>query len=554
MGFKSGAQEPDFKAPLDIPLVLNGNFGEIRSNHFHAGLDFKTRGETGLPVYSIEAGYISRIAVSATGYGNVLYINHPSGHTSVYGHLEQFAPEIQQWVKMNQYRMKQFEVNLTPAEIQFRVKKGEYIGKSGNSGSSAGPHLHFEIRKTSNQHPLNPLFLGYNVKDATKPAIENLYVYPVGDSSHVQNKTSRQVFKLVNYAEGYHLKGIQSINVFGNIGFGVDAIDYLDGNWSKCGIYQMELWVDNQLINAFELDELDFDTNRYLNSHIDYDYFIRENRKIHKTFIDPGNRLKIYRQTINNGLAQFNDGKRHKVQIIVYDAAMNASEVSFYVLSTAPVKHPKPASDVLFSYNKSNRFENEQVKIEIPDGTLYNDIWFEFKEGNTPSGAFSPLFKIHHIFTPLHKNISIAIKADVLPKHLETKALLAKFDLQTGNMSSLGGRFEKGWVSTETRSFGNICIVVDTLAPVIMPLSIKNGNTLSEAGKIRFRITDDLSGIKSYNGFIDNQWVLFEYDAKRDQVEYSFDDNIKKDKNHSLKLEVEDRKGNVATYDASFFY
>ncbi|MBN2807550.1 MAG: M23 family metallopeptidase [Prolixibacteraceae bacterium] len=554
MGPKLKAQEVHFKAPLDIPLLLNGNFGEIRSNHFHTGLDFKTRGETGLPVYSIEAGYVSRISVSASGYGNALYVNHPSGHTSVYGHLEQFSPAIQQWVKMNQYRLKQFEVNLTPAETQFRVKKGELIGKSGNSGSSAGPHLHFEIRKTSNQHPLNPLFFGFDIQDETKPGIENLYIYPLSDSSHVQNKTSRQTFKLVHYADAYHLKGMQSVNVFGNIGFGIDAIDYLDGSWSKCGIYQMELWVDNQLINAFELDELDFDTNRYLNSHIDYDFFIRENRKIHKTFIEPGNRLKIYRQTINQGMVQFNDGKRHKVQIIVYDASMNASEISFYALSTIPVKHAKPASDVHFRYNESNRFENDQLKVNIPEGALYNDMYFEYKAGNQPPTAFSPLYKIHAIFTPLHKNIEISIRANTLPKHLESKALLAKFDIQTGKMASLGGQFEKGWVSTSSRSFGNICIVADTLAPVIMPLSIKNGNTLSEAGKIRFRISDELSGIKSYNGFIDNKWVLFEFDAKRDLLEYNFDENIKKDKNHQLKLEVEDQKGNVATYEATFYY
>lgn len=547
------AQQTNFLPPLDIPMVLNGNFGELRANHFHTGIDIKTEGKTGLPVYSAEDGYISRIAVSPVGYGNALYINHPNGYTTVYGHLKSFTPEVAKWVKTQQYKQKSFSVNLFPTSGQFKVKKGEEIAKSGNSGSSAGPHLHFEIRETKSEHPLNPLLFGFDIKDTRKPVVEHLYVYPLGDKSQVENKTTEQVFKLVYYGVGYHLKGMQSINVYGPIGMGIDGIDYLDDNWSKCGIYQMEYWVDNQLLNTFELNELDFSKNRYINSHIDYKALIKDGRKVQKTFIDPGNHLNIYHQTTNNGIFNFNDGKRHKIKIILYDAKMNASEIVFYAVSTKPIKHPKIEASAHFKYDKENHFESPNVQIDLPEGALYTDINFEFKEGKTPPESYSPLYKIHSEYTPLQKPIVLKIKPNNLPKALESKALLADFNTRNGKIYSLGGEYENGWIVASPRVFGNMCVVVDTLAPTIYSLSIKN-NILSEATKIRFKINDDLSGIKSYRGTIDGKWSLFEYDAKRDLLEYNIDEHLKKGKKHFLELTVEDGKENVNTYKANFYY
>lgn len=547
------AQQPDFKSPLDIPILLNGNFGEIRSNHFHTGIDLKTKGETGLPVLSVEDGFVSRISVSASGYGNALYVNHPNGYTSVYGHLEKFAPEIAQWVKEQQYKQKSFEVNLNPERNQFKVKKGQEIAKSGNSGSSAGPHLHFEIRDTKSEHSKNPLFFNFDIKDETKPVVENLYVYPVGNNSHAQNKTTKQAFKLVFYGDSYHLKGVQAINLYGEVGFGVDAIDYIDGTWSKCGIYQMEYWVDNQLINSFQLDELDFAKNRYINSHIDYEAFVREGRKIHKTYIEPGDQLDIYQQTANRGLFNFNDGKRHKVQIILFDTKMNASEIEFYAVSTTPIKRTEPGDSDHFAYNKTNHFETDSVIVDIPNGALYSDLDFDFKVGNKPAGAYSARYKIHSRYTPLQKTYALKIKPGRLPKKLESKALIAQVNTQTGKFTSVGGWYENGWVIATPIVFGNFCVVADTIAPSIHSLSIKN-DILQESQKIRFKITDDLSGIKTYTGTIDNKWVLFEYDAKRDLLEYNIDNHLKRGQKHLLELTVEDAKGNANTYTANFNY
>ncbi len=547
------AQYPPMSSPVNIPIILNGNFGEIRSNHFHSGIDIKTNGEIGLPVFSVDDGYVSRISVSPVGYGNALYIDHPSGFTSVYGHLDCFTDTIAQWVKSQQYKEKSFQVNLFPEKDQFKVNKGQEIGKTGNSGSSAGPHLHFEIRKTSQEKPVNPLFFDFDITDTTKPAVENLYVYPLSDSSHVMNKTDKQRYPLVFYGGSYRLKGIQSLDVWGKIGFGIDAIDYFDNNWSKCGIYQMEYWVDNQLINSFEVDELDFNLTRYINSHIDYQAFKENNKGVHKTFIEPGNKLGLYQQTYNGGVFEFKSKKRHKVQIIFYDAHMNASEIIFFVNPTQPIPHNKKESDAHFDFYTDNRFETNDIKVYLPVEALYTDLNFEYKKGTTPAGAFSSLHRIHYPTTPLHVPIDIKIKGENIPAELEEKTLIAIFDIKTGEYTSQGGKYNDGWVETQTRTFGDMCIVADTIAPEIRPLSIDN-NKLTEPNRIRFKISDNLSGIKHYEGTIDGKWALFEYDAKRDLLTYYFDTRIKKDKKHKIELVVEDHKQNSSIYTATFFY
>ena len=545
--------QPQFVPPVNIPIVLNGSFGEIRSNHFHTGIDIRTNGEIGLPVFSIDDGFISRISVSSGGFGNALYVEHPLGYTSVYGHLDRFSPEVDQWVGEQQYKKKSFEVNLFPGNDQFKVEKGQEIAKSGNSGASAGPHLHFEIRHTKNENPVNPLFFGFEVNDKTKPVVENLYVYPLSDNSHVMEATQREQFKLVFYGGSYRLKGIQSINVFGKIGFGVDAIDYFDNNWSRCGIYQMEYWVDEKLINSFEIDELDFAKNRYVNSHIDYELYQLTRKGVHKTFIEPGNKLEIYRQTYNGGLFDFDDGKRHKIQIILYDVKMNSSEIIFYVNSTMPVKHPDLNPTAQFNYHTDNRFSNNEINLYIPVNALYTDINFEYKMGNVPPAAYSMLHRVHSQLTPLHLPVELKIKTTNLPSRLTSKALIAQFDIKTGKYSAYGGVYSGGWIKTETRSFGDYCVVVDTIAPIIRPLSINNG-ALNETNRIRFKISDNLSGIEKYNGTIDGKWVLFEYDAKREMLTYNFDEKLKYGKTHKIELRVEDQKGNINTYESSFYY
>ncbi|MCF8363612.1 MAG: M23 family metallopeptidase [Prolixibacteraceae bacterium] len=547
------SQLPEFTAPVDFPIVLNGNFGELRTNHFHAGIDIKTNGETGLPVYSIDDGYISRIAVSPSGYGKAIYIDHPNGYTSVYAHLDGFTEPVAEWVKKEQYRLKTYRVNLYPEKNQFKFKNGDIIAYSGNSGSSDGPHLHFEIRKTSNQNPVNPQKFNFGIEDQTNPVVENLCIYPLSDSSHVENATTKKYYNLVFYDGAYHIKGKPTIEGFGELGFGIDAIDYIDGNWSKCGIYQMEYWVDNQLVNAFQIDQLQYSKMRDINSHIDYEAAIERNEKYHKTFIEPGNKLDIYKQTRNRGIFNFNNGKRHTVSIVFFDINMNSAKIEFTLRSTKPVAHPKIKTVAFFQYNEENKFTDDEIDITLPPNALYNDLHFIYKKGKTPPGAFSSLHRVHRPFTPLDKAIDIAVKPVGLPEKLYNKALLAHFDIKKGTYSAIGGEFINGKVISTTMKFGDVCVVADTIPPKIDVLSFKN-NQLMEPSRIRFKIEDELSGVDNYNVFIDGKWILFSYDMKRDMLEYIFDENIEKGKTHQLRLEVTDKKNNLAVFETSFYY
>jgi hypothetical protein len=547
------AQDMNYSMPLKIPFSLTGSFGEIRTNHLHAGIDLRTNGAIGLPILTIDDGFVSRIAVSATGYGNVLYIDHPNGITSVYAHLDRFSSSIDKWVREQQYKNQTFNINLEPKPEQFVFKKGETIAFSGNSGSSSGPHLHFEIRHTHNQNPLNPFNYGFSTKDSKSPVAENLYIYPMNNESHISKSNTKQRYPLVFFDGAYRIKAqAVSLSAWGELGFGVDALDYFDASWSKCGIYKLELWVDSTLFHSFTIDELSYDFTRHANSHIDYEEQVKFKRKVHKTFTEPGNRLPIYKESLNNGIFSFSDGKKHEVKIILYDHNGNKSTVAFSLVSSDKIKFPEKECIQNFKFNEANKFEKEDFVIEIPESTLFSDFCFEYKSISGNNKIFSSIHKVHNPYTPLAKPVTIKIKPKSLPPKLQKKALIA---FVNGNsFTSLGGEYSEGWVTTTTRAFGDMCIVADTTPPTIVPLSIVENKMLSEKGRIRFKISDNLSGIKSYNGYIDDSWVLFEHDAKSNTITYRFDNKIKTGKNHQLKLIVSDLKDNIKEYNATFFY
>ncbi|MBN1927540.1 MAG: M23 family metallopeptidase, partial [Prolixibacteraceae bacterium] len=510
--------------------------------------------EAGLPVSVIADGYVSRVSISPSGYGNVLYVTHPNGYTSVYGHLEKFFPDIQGWVRGQQYLKKSFAINLYPEKSDFILKRGQVIGFSGNSGSSGGPHLHFEIRDSETENPVNPLLLGYHITDTRKPVVENLFVFPLSDQSHIERSFSKKRFPLVLYNGAYRLKGRTLIEAYGKIGFGIDAFDYLDGSWSKCGIYKLELWIDSCYVLSFSFDELDYSTMGCLNSHIDYDEYIRNKRRVHKTFVEPGNKLKIYSINKKADDFRFDDGRLHPVRIVMFDVSGNSSEIVFSVKSTGELQPPAKQFSKRFLFNHDNHFKNNEVELFVPNGALFTDIDFTFNKLPANLNSITPIYAIHTRYTPLNEPVNISILAQGLPKNLESKALLAVVNPNDSSLSSVGGNYQKGWVSASAKVFGNYCIAVDTIPPEIISLSIRKKSELIENDKIRFRIKDELSGINTYSGTIDGQWVLFEYDMKNNLITYNFDDVLQKGIKHNLQLRVDDQKGNTSEYDAVFYY
>jgi hypothetical protein len=550
-------QAPDheyFRSPVDIPILLSGSFGELRSNHFHSGIDIKTQGKSGLPIYAAASGEVSRIYVSPSGFGLALYLDHPNGKTTVYGHLLSFREDIQAYVRKIQYEQESFAVDLAVPKGTFWIDTGEQIALSGNSGSSGGPHLHFEIRDTESQNPLNPLLFKFPVTDKMKPKILSAAIYPLSDDAHVAGASSERVIETVYYDGAYHLKGNPLILVYGEIGFSLQAIDYLDGDWSKCGIYEIKLAVDGQPVYTFLMNELSFAETRFLNSHIDYSHYRQHYRRLQKSWVDPGNTLNNYPLLVNRGIVNLTDGQPHQISYEIKDTYGNTSKLAFRVLSKQVNFSPAEKPGRLIRHDQQENFETASLQASFMPGTFYADFNLEYDTKPANNLYYSPLYQLHNDHTPVHNSYLLKLKADGLPDSLKAKALIAVIDEKSGKKWSMGGNYEDGWVMARVRQMGTFTISVDTVAPTIHPLSIVNGNRLTEQNRIRFKINDEFSGIATYRGEIDGQWVLFEYDAKNNLISYHFDEErLQFGKNHTLRLLVTDNKGNETNYQATFF-
>lgn len=551
----SFGQNEYYSSPVKIPILLSGNFAELRSNHFHSGIDIKTQGVTGFPVYSAADGFISRIVVSPTGYGNALYINHPNGTTTVYGHLQSFRKDIAKYVKENQYLQKSFKVDLQVIPGKFKIKKDEIIAKSGNSGSSGGAHLHFEIRDTKTENPLNPLKYNFDIKDTIPPRILSLIMTPLSDDSYVIDDTRKRRFPIVFYDEKYHIKNNPAVPVYGEIGFAVETNDYLNDSWNKCGIYSIQLTVDDELYFFHQLDQFSFAESRYINSFIDYETYIDLERRFQKTWVEPGNKLSTYKYVKENGTFKAYGNGVHKIRIQLKDTYGNSSTLEFRVESK-PDKIVKSEETLTkeFDYNSDNQFNTDDIQLKIPKEALYKNLNFSYKTMPVAPGYYSEIHIIHKNTVPLHKSATVKIKVKGLSRELETKALLVNIDDMTDKSWAAGGKFEDGWITSKIRAFGHYAVKIDTIPPTIKPLSIKTNNTLTESSQIRFKISDDLAGIEKIEGNLDGKWALFEYDAKRNLITHKFDKQLFTfNKKHLLILIVSDYKGNKAIYEASFW-
>ncbi|WP_426325482.1 M23 family metallopeptidase [Pedobacter sp. R-06] len=537
----------DFRQPLDIsPPALAGSFGEIRGNHFHSGIDFRTNQREGYPVYAVADGYISRLRVQNSGFGQALYINHPNGFTTVYGHLQRFAPKIATIVKNLEYEKKSFEIDEFPDATLIPVHKGEIIAWSGNRGSSGGPHLHFEIRDTKTEETINPQFFGIIIPDNIPPVIHGLYVYRLNGKTFNEN-TPKQAIGISGANGSY--KTIAPISLTGEVGFGIVVTDRHNGLSGTNGVYSIQLEVDGKKIYTSALERFAFEDSKAINSHIDYPTYLNTKRSIQKSFVEPGNPLKIYSGLVNSGRINFNDGASHQLRYIITDAKGNSSVLPFTVnAGSAPLAAPVIPAGIIYPYNKVNEFNTDDIKVVFPLGTLYSDLNFTYKKLPKPTGnAWSAVHQIHNRYTPLHVGFDISIKADNLPENLRSKALIVN-----SNGSSQGGFFENGYVKATPKNFGSFYIATDTLAPRIVPVNIAEGKNMAGLSKIFFRISDNLSGIKSFNGYIDGKWALMEFDTKTATLWHSFDERTASGK-HTLELVVTDMKENTRKYTVTFF-
>ncbi len=545
--------------PLKKSLGLSGSFGEIRTNSLHTGIDFRTGGQIGSKVHASDDGYVSRLKVSSVGYGNAIYIAHPNGLTTVYGHLHKYSNEIEQYVKEQQYKERSFEVdiNLSPNEIA--IKRGEVIGLSGNSGSSGGPHLHYEIRKTINQEPQNPAFSNLNITNNLIPVIRGVWLYNLSNTPSPSTINSREEI-IVQYKNGTYAC-VDTIFADGNLGLGIEAYDYVNSQSLRCGIYSIKMFVNDTLNYHFDMDGFRFNESRYANSHIDYALRQQTGRRAHKLFTEPNNKLRIYKTLKNNGVISTRIGGIYNVRVEISDAYQNKTMLTLVVKglqnSNSSSVSPLPmeqASGVLWPYFKDNEFSTSQFTVSMPAEALYNSIYFTYEVADSVGFDYSPIISVHNRFTPVHKNYKLAISSQNIPENLKSKALIATINTKK-KIEAVGGTYSNGSVTTRLNFFGDFFVAVDTITPEIKLINTVAENDYSNEELIMFKVKDNLSGISRITGTIDGKWALFEYDKKNDVVYYKFDsERLHKGKRHKLSLEVADAKGNVSSIDYWFYW
>jgi hypothetical protein len=542
-----------FRSPVDLDIRLSGNFAELRGSHFHAGIDIKTNGTIGHNIYSIADGYVSRIKVSPYGYGNALYIRHPNGYTSVYGHLSRFNIQIGQYVSNKQYNLKKFAVDLYPQPDEIPVNMGDVIALSGNSGGSTGPHLHFEIRKSATEKPQNPLFWDFEIADNIAPRFHHLILNPLSDHAQINGSHSRAIFKLDKEKSNYYTKDKSIITVSDTIGVVAHVNDYLNNTHNKCGVYELKMYVDDNLHYHLKMDDLSFAENRYILIHADYQLELDENIKAHKCYVDEGNHFSGYEFIENQGLLFVAPGQKKNVKIIATDVDGNKSDLQFTLLGV-PVKAAKIIKDyvkILYP-GKENVFETDSIKLKFSEKSLFRKVYFQFNMSSGNGKLYSDVYSVHNNREPVNKRYFISIKTQDIPFKYQDKVYLAGVNGSDLYSVASNVSYKDKWLSAHIRSFGNFAAAIDTVRPEIIPINIYEKKYMLGEKRISFIIKDNETGIDSYNGYINGEWVLFQYDAKNDLVYYEFDDYLPKADKYVLKLIVSDNKKNTAVKTISF--
>jgi len=536
-----------FINPLEIPLSLSGNFGELRDNHFHSGLDIRTQGRKGLKVFATADGYISRMNMGLYGYGNVLYIQHPNGFSTVYGHLDEFAPKIRKHIREKQYQLKRNTLELFPKKDEIPVKKGELIAYSGNSGGSGGPHLHYEIRDDQ-QRPLNPLLFGIEVKDTRPPKIEKLNVYPQNENSHINSSANRQELHFTKIDENtYQTKPIEA---FGKIGFGIGATDFMDGASFTYGIYKINTYLNRENQLSIKFDKFSFANTRYINRYIDYDFYKDKKYRVQKLFIEPNNFVDMQIDAPQNGFINIEEDLDYKFEVVLEDFAGNKTTLFI------PIKGKKIAAenlkqkeekttDYIAEWNKPNVFNLENHDIFIPKGALYEDTYLEIEENLEE-------IKVHKFTTPLHKNITIGFDASKYNKEDLEKLYVAR-TFPWGKKYYSNTYKEGNRITTKTRTFGTFQLEMDLTPPTVEPVNFRDKKWVSNLDFLELKIKDEESGIESYYGTINGKFIVLEYDYKTDIIKYDFRDKVSNETENNLKIIVVDKVGNSTTYEATFF-
>lgn len=540
---------------MDLPVEVAGNFMELRSNHFHSGLDLKTNGRVGIPVKATADGWVSRIKISPWGYGKAVYIDHPSGHTTVYGHLDRLNGVLASTVLDLQYNARNFSIDKYFAKGELPVNQGDVIAFSGNTGGSTAPHLHYEVRRTADQHALDPEAYGIKTLDKVHPALRGLRIEPMDTASATGPYPGSAVgfpLEAVNDST-YRLKAGSTPAAWGTVGLAVNVTDRYSNSHNICGIRSLTVSVDGRTVCEITLDEVDFGLQRYANAYMDYGLYKEKSMHYHRCYKLANNRLDLYKPSKSPGLITVVPGQDHAVAVVATDASGNRSTLSF-VLKGATAEEaaawPKRSkTGQLLPFNRAHVIEEPGMRFSLPPNALYEDTWFRTKTTPLAAGNLSPTYTLQDAYTPLQLagELSIEVTGDY-PAELAPKLLIVR---RSGNSwSPEGGSFAQGRVTANIRTLGQFTVKLDTVPPVLTPLGLQAD--MRGRKNFKVKITDNLSGIDQWVAKLNGQWILMEYEPKTHTLEHIFDLYTDKPGKHEFELEVTDERGNRSRITRTF--
>jgi murein DD-endopeptidase MepM/ murein hydrolase activator NlpD len=536
-----------FQSPLDIPLDLSGTFGELRSNHFHSGLDFKTKGVEGLPVYAAGDGYVSRIKISTFGYGKAIYITHPNGYTSVYGHLQKANGAIQEFIKKRQYLEKSYEVEMYLYPTELPVKKGDIIAFTGNTGGSGAPHLHFEFRNTKSEEILNPLLFGFKkmIKDERLPVIQGLVAYPL-DSTTVNNSQKPINISFSKQADGTYL-GVK-VKANGKMAFGINAHDFCTNAYNKNGLYKVKAYLNGVLYYQYGFDGFAFDESRYINNFIDYERFHLMGQRVQKLFQLADYPLSIVADNKKDGTIKVQPGTNYTYRVELFDFHGNKVDLIIpieYANLQATIKNVIQKTPYFVKAKNEAIFEKDKVSVQIPENAFYSNFYLNFEVNKD-------ILTLHDDSVPVHKNITITFNdVEGLSEEQLAKTYIATLE---GYKLDYNKTYRKGnSFSIKTKTLGKFKLAQDVTHPRIYNVNFVEGKTIKEQKTISVSVSDLHSEIDTYNGYLNGKWILLEYDYKTKKLVHNLEDDICVQGRNDLKIVVTDNLQNSTTFESYFF-
>lgn len=544
----SSEYKNNLRPPMDIPMRFSGNFGELRSSHFHSGIDLKTKGKIGIKIHASDDAYVSRVLISQYGYGNAVYLTHPNGLVTVYGHMSSFSRKIAAFVKNKQYEQESWFVNVYPRKDLIKIKRGEVIGLSGNSGSSTGPHLHYEVRDAASEDIINPMYY-FDIKDDIRPKAKDLYVYQLNNIYRFYDNKPK---KLHLQSKGNNLYlAKDTLHFSGKLGFGLDGVDFISGSWSRCGLYSLKMFVDGTLSYFLEMDRFSFATSSSINLLKDMRMDALSSCRIYKTWLPTVCSFNGLKSIRNRGILNLKKDSIYNVRLEVEDLSGNKSKLAFVIKGNSYKKKK------LSSYKECRLFarDNNEVKCEeatvsFKSGDLFANVDIDtlIIKTNNPLVYKSKIYRFGKEYVPLKNKVKLSVKTD---SPFASKMFFVSVGA-SGKFSFVGGSYKNGLLSTKLRKLGDFAVCIDTIPPILRPKLAYSKNWLKKFSILRFRTSDKHTGICSFRAEMDGVWILTKYDKKTSSITCYIERDRFPKKNSVFNLEVSDFYGNVKKFTKTF--